>query len=219
MKDFQAVLFDLDGTLLDTIEDLTDAMNAALAAVGCPPVTTAQCKYFVGDGVRNFALRALPEGRRDEGTLATLMPIYRQAYMANWDRKTRPYEGIPELLDALAARGMKFAVYSNKPDDFTNLTVHKLLPRWTFAAIVGAREGVAHKPDPTAALAIARGLAIPPERFVYVGDTNTDMKTAVAAGMFPVGALWGFRTADELLANGAMALIKRPMELLELLST
>jgi phosphoglycolate phosphatase len=214
---FQAVLFDLDGTLLDTIEDLTDAMNAALAAVGCPPVTIAQCKYFVGDGVRNFALRALPEGRRDEATLAKIMPIYRQAYMTNWDRKTLPYEGIPELLDALTARGLKFVVYSNKPDEFANLTVRKLLPRWDFAAIVGAREGVANKPDPTAAIEIARRLAIPPERFVYVGDTNTDMKTAVAAGMFPVGALWGFRTADELLANGAKALIKRLIELLAVL--
>lgn len=216
---YKAVLFDLDGTLLDTIDDLTDAMNAALSACGLPTHTVDACKYFVGDGVRNFALRALPQDHRDEATLAKVIPLYRDAYSKNWDNKTRPYEGVGELLDALAARGLKLIVYSNKPDKFTNLTVRKLLPRWPFVAIVGARESWPNKPDPSAALDIVAKLGLSPREVVYVGDTSTDMKTAVAAGMYAVGALWGFRTADELTASGAKALIAKPTELLPLLKT
>jgi len=214
---FQAVLFDLDGTLLDTIEDLTDSMNAALAAMGLPARTCTQCKYFVGDGVRNFAIRAAGVGHCDEAAVGKLIEIYTQAYSKNWASKTRPYDGIAELLDALTARGLKMVVYSNKPDDFTQLCVRKLLPRWNFAAVTGAREGVPNKPDPTAALEIARRLAVAPAEFIYLGDTNTDMKCANSAGMFAAGALWGFRTADELLANGAKVLVKHPAEILGLL--
>jgi phosphoglycolate phosphatase len=211
---YKAVLFDLDGTLLNTIDDLADAMNAALAACGLPTHTAAQCKYFVGDGVRNFAVRSLPPDRRDEATLGKIIPLYRDAYSKNWDNKTRPYEGVPELLDALAARRLRLIVYSNKPDDFTNLTVRKLLAKWEFAAIVGARENFPNKPDPSASLDILGKLHLSPAEVVYVGDTGTVMRTANAAGMFAVGALWGFRTAKELLDNGAKALIEQPTDLL-----
>jgi phosphoglycolate phosphatase len=218
MNDYKAVLFDLDGTLLDTIDDLADAMNQALAACGYPVHTAEECKFFVGDGVLNFAMRAMPADRcGDETAVARVTALYRQAYAKNWDHKTRPYEGIPPLLDALTARGLALIVYSNKPDDFTHLTVRKLLPRWNFAAIIGHREGYHHKPDPTAALEIVAKLGIQPSAVLYVGDTGTDMKTAIAAGMFPVGALWGFRDAKELTANGAKALIAHPMDLLKLL--
>ena len=214
---YQAVLFDLDGTLLDTIDDLTDSMNMALAACGLPTHSAEACKQFIGDGVRNFVTRALPESRRDDATVALVMARYRQAYSGNWDNKTRPYDGIELLLDAVSARGLKMVVYSNKPDEFTQLAVRKLLPRWPFDAVIGAREGWPHKPDPAAALDIAARLGVKPERFVYVGDTNTDMQTATAAGMFAAGALWGFRTAQELLDNGARVLIAHPMELLTVL--
>jgi phosphoglycolate phosphatase len=218
MSAYKAVLFDLDGTLLDTIEDLAEAMNQALTACRLPARTAAECKHFVGDGVRNFAMRAMPPDRcNDKAAVARVTELYHQAYSKNWDHRTRPYEGISELLDALTARGLAMVVYSNKPDDFTNLTVSKLLPRWQFAAVIGHREGFNHKPDPAAALQIAARLGVQPSEMLYVGDTGTDMKTAVAAGMFPVGALWGFRDAAELTANGAKALIARPLELLELL--
>jgi phosphoglycolate phosphatase len=180
-----------------------------------PTHTAEECKYFVGDGVRSFALRSLPPNRRDEATLGKIIPLYRDAYSQNWDSKTRPYEGVPELLDALAARGLKLIVYSNKPDEFTNLTVRKLLPKWEFATIVGARESWPNKPDPSASLDILGKLGLKPAEVVYVGDTGTDMQTATAAGMFAVGALWGFRTAKELLENGAKAMIERPMDLLK----
>jgi phosphoglycolate phosphatase len=218
MSDYKAVLFDLDGTLLDTIDDLADAMNQAMAACGYPVHSAEECKLFVGDGVRNFATRAMPANRRsDEAAVARVTALYRQAYAKNWDHKTRPYDGIPQLLDELAARGLTLMVYSNKPDDFTHLTVRKLLPRWNFSAVIGHREGYHHKPDPTAALEALAQLGIAPAEVLYVGDTGTDMKTAVAAGMFSAGALWGFRDAAELTANGAKALVAHPMELLKLL--
>lgn len=217
MSKYKAVMFDLDGTLLDTIEDLTDAMNEALAACGLATHTVQECKYFVGDGVRNFALRSLPTESRDEATLTRVVTLYRNAYARNWDAKTRPYEGVETLLDELFTRGLQVVVYSNKPDEFTGLTIRKLLPRWPFAAVVGARDGWAHKPDPAAALDIAGRLGIAPADFVYVGDTNTDMQTATAAGMYAVGALWGFRTAEELRTHGARVLIAHPMELLKVL--
>ncbi|MCJ7543956.1 MAG: HAD family hydrolase [Phycisphaerae bacterium] len=213
-----AVLFDLDGTLLDTIDDLTDAMNAALAACGLPTCSSQACKHFVGDGVGNFVLRAMPGGRRGDASLAArITELFRSAYATHWRHHTRPYEGIPELLDELTARRVAMAVLSNKPDDFTKLIVAELLGRWTFRAVVGQREGYSPKPDPAAVGEIAAQLRLAPAEFLYVGDTGTDMATAVAAGMFPVGALWGFRDAAELTAHGAKVLIAHPAELLGLL--
>src|ERR1035437_7755826 len=124
---FQAVLFDLDGTLMDTIADLTDAMNVALAACGCPGHGVAECKYFVGDGVRHFVMRSLPEDKRgDSEFIAKVAGIYHDAYSKGWAVKTRPYDGIPELLDGLTQRGLKMIVFSNKPDEFAKLMVAKL---------------------------------------------------------------------------------------------
>lgn len=214
---FAAVLFDLDGTLLDTIEDLTDSMNAALARLGFESRSVEQCKYFVGDGVRKFAERALPEAARDDETIDRLVEHMLQEYSSRWSNKTRPYEGIPEMLGELARRRMVLAVLSNKPDDMTRRMVQAMLPGAPFAEVRGATDGVAKKPDPTAALSIARSLETYPERFLYVGDTGTDMQTAVAAGMSPVGVLWGFRKADELTGNGAETLVSHPSDLVNLL--
>ena len=210
----KAVLFDLDGTLLDTIEDLTDSMNASLRRLALPPRSVAECKRFVGDGVEAFALRSLPPDRRDERTVAACVAVMREEYGRRWSTKTRPYDGIAELLNGLAERGVAMAVLSNKPDDFTRLMVGKLLSGRRFDAVFGARRAVAKKPDATAAGQIAHLLALKAEEFLSVGDTNTDMETANAAGMFPVGALWGFRTAAELSASGAKALVERPTDVL-----
>lgn len=220
MSDYKAVLFDLDGTLLDTIDDLADAMNSALSACGYATHSAQECKHFVGDGVPMFVRRAMPPAARDDAVaVARVTELYRGAYTANWADKTRPYDGIPELLDALAARALPAAVYSNKPDEATKLVVGKLLGRWSFAAVVGHRPGCEHKPDPATAIEIAGLLGLRAAEVLYVGDTGTDMQTAMGAGMFPVGALWGFRAADELTANGAKVLVAKPMELLELLDS
>jgi phosphoglycolate phosphatase len=213
---YHAVLFDLDGTLLNTLADLADSGNWALGQLGFAEHPTAAYKYFVGDGMENLVRRAIPAGRSDAATVARGAALVREAYSRRWAEKTRPYAGIPELLDALVAREMPMAVLSNKPDDFTHLCVEKLLPRWAFATIVGARASLARKPDPAGALMIAERLGLAPAEILYLGDTNTDMQTAVAAGMFPVGALWGFRAAEELTASGARRLIERPAQLLEL---
>jgi phosphoglycolate phosphatase len=213
----KAVLFDLDGTLLDTIEDLADSMNAVLRGLGLPEHGVAAYNRFVGDGVENLVRRALPADRTGEEDVRRGVAAMREEYGNRWDAKSRAYAGIPELLDGLEAREVPLTVLSNKPDGLTVLCVEKLLPRWRFAAVRGAREGVPKKPDPTAALEIAAELAVAPADFLYVGDTDTDMRTAVAAGMRPVGALWGFRDAEELIACGAETLIARPPDLLDLL--
>jgi phosphoglycolate phosphatase len=214
---FKAILFDLDGTLLNTIEDLTDSMNQMLNRFGFSGHDQEAYKYFVGDGVESLVRRALPPDRVDEELTARCIAAMREEYGRRWDKKTRPYPGIPELLDALGQRRFPMAVLSNKVQDFTEICVSKLLSKWSFQIVLGARPTVPKKPDPAAALEIAEALDIKPVQFLYLGDTGTDMKTAVAAGMFPLGALWGFRTARELLDHGAKALLEKPVDLLNYL--
>ena len=212
----RAVLFDLDGTLLDPIEDLADAMNAALTANGLPArPDVSEHKHMVGDGVARYVLRAMPpESRGDEELVARVTAKYRAAYAVGWRSKTRPYEGIPDLLEGLRGRGVRLAVLSNKPDDTTRATVEAFLGAGRFEVVRGAVDGVPLKPDPAGALAIAEKLGLPPGDFAYIGDTGTDMRTATAAGMFAIGALWGFRGADELRAGGAQVLAERPADVL-----
>ncbi|HAU36546.1 MAG TPA: HAD family hydrolase [Phycisphaerales bacterium] len=217
MGKFKAVLFDLDGTLLDTIDDLADSMNDVLARNGFPAHGVAEYKYFVGDGIVNLVRRALPADRRDEQTLARLVAEQRREYGRRWADKTRPYDGIPQLLDALSERGLALAVLSNKPHETTQAVVAKFLSRWTFAVVRGEGPHTPAKPDPTGATQVAAQLGLPPAQCLYVGDTDTDMKTATAAGMYAAGALWGFRTADELRRHGAKTLLAHPRELLKLL--
>jgi len=212
---FRAVLFDLDGTLLDTLDDLADSMNASLRRFGFPPHPVDTYKILVGDGLLNLVSRALPEGHRDDTTIDNVASTQWEEYAKKWANKTHPYEGIPELLDTLQERGIAICVLSNKPDDFTRIIVQKFLSKWSFAVVRGQSEDTPIKPDPTAANQIALKLGFRNSEFLYVGDSNTDMKTASAAGMFGVGVLWGFRPKDELIAAGARALIERPSELLQ----
>lgn len=211
---YRAVIFDLDGTLLDTLNDIADSVNRVLGRCGLPEHSIEAYKYFIGDGVEELAARVLPDGRRDPTTVARLVTSIREEYGEHWADKTHPYEEIPELLDDLTVRGIKLAVLSNKPDGPTKLTVSRLLPRWQFELTIGAGPSVPKKPDPSTALEIAACLSIPPSEFLYLGDGDTDMKTASAAGMYAVGALWGFRSAEELSAGGAKALIEKPLDLL-----
>jgi phosphoglycolate phosphatase len=211
---FRAVLFDLDGTLLDTLDDLADSTNLALGRLGLPQHPVESFKQFIGDGIENLIRRAVPEDRRDAATLAECVTLTRQNYSVRWAEKTRPYEGIPELLDALGSRDVPMAVLSNKPHDFTQLCVDRLLAGWRFEVVLGAMPTLPKKPDPTGAWQIAERLSARPAEIVYLGDTGTDMQTAVAAEMFAIGALWGFRDADELRANGACVLIQHPLDLL-----
>jgi phosphoglycolate phosphatase len=213
----RAVLFDLDGTLLDTLADLGESMNAALAELGCATHPLDAYRRFVGDGMQNLARRALPADRRDPATVASCVERMLGIYGERWDRETRPYPGIEALVAELERRGVPVAVLSNKPDDLTRAVVERYFGARRFAAVAGARADTQRKPDPAGALAIARALDCAPSTELYVGDTDTDMRTAVSAGMVPIGALWGFRDADELVASGARFLVGAPAEVLSLL--
>lgn len=214
---FKAVMFDLDGTLLDTLDDIADSANKILTRHGYPTHSNDDYRYFVGDGVRMLVRRVLPESARSDQLMEKMHREFREEYGRNWKAKTKPYDGVPEMLDGLAARRLKFAVLSNKPDDFTKQCVKELLPMWRFDIVLGHHDRLPPKPDPTGALQIADQLGIAPEKFLYLGDTATDMKTAVRAGMFPVGVLWGFRPLSELKAGGARAIIEKPQDVFTLI--
>jgi len=210
---FQATVFDLDGTLLDTLADIAHSANRVLESHGYPVQPVDDYRQFVGEGVVMLFRRALPAGERDPEVVTQCVEAFREDYGRNWNVETRPYEGIPELLDALTARGVKMAVLSNKPDWHTRCCVDEYLSDWRFEAVLGQREGVPRKPDPAAAREIAELMEVPAERTLYLGDTATDMQTALAAAMYPVGVAWGFRPVEELRLGGAEIIIQRPMEL------
>lgn len=211
-----ALLSDLDGTLLDTLDDIASSMNAVLERNGFPSHPVESYKRFVGGGVGDLARRVLPGGKGEGALLKKLSSELRTEYARRWHDRTRLYPGIERMLDGLRARGIRMAVLSNKPDDFTKLICEHFLGPWEFEIIMGASDAFPKKPDPSAALSIARDMGMEPGGFVYLGDSGTDMQTAVSSGMHPAGALWGFRDADELRAGGAKVLLQRPEELLEL---
>jgi phosphoglycolate phosphatase len=215
---FCAVLFDLDGTLLDTLADIADAANLVLKAYGYREHAIDVYKQLVGEGVRVLFERALPSEKRTPPVIEQCAEDFREAYSRLWNIQTRPYDGVQDLLDALVARGVKMAVLSNKPDGFTKRCVAQYFPNSPLYPVLGQRDDVPRKPDPAGALEIAERLSIPADQFVYLGDTAVDMQTAAAAGMYPVGALWGFRSREEIVDGGARKLIERPEELLPIVA-
>lgn len=214
--EFQAVIFDLDGTLLDTLADIAHAANAGLRELGFPTHPVESYRRFVGDGAGCLALRVMPEDHHDDETVQRCREIIAAEYAKCWADNTRPYPGVPELLAELHERRIPMAVLSNKPHESTRMVVEGYFPGHNFRIVRGAVPSVPIKPNPAGALQIAEELDILPGRFVYLGDTDTDMRTAVSAGMFPAGALWGFRNAGELTASGAKVLLKNPLEVLNL---
>lgn len=214
---FKGVVFDLDGTLLDTLEDLGNCMNSVLQQLEFAPHPVEEYRFFVGDGIEALVERTLPQERRDAETVQRGVAAMQEEYGRRWDESTRPYDGVPQMLEALSQRQMSMAILSNKPEVFTKLTVERLLSQWRFEPLRGARQDTPRKPDPAGALAIAAAWGVEPAQCLYLGDTNTDMATAVGAGMFAVGATWGFRPGEELKASGAEALVENPMEVLGLL--
>lgn len=214
MHTYKCILFDLDGTLLDSLDDLAHSMNSVLISMGFPAHEISAYRYFVGDGMETLVRRVLPPDKLHDAVIRQCLAAMQQTYGKNWRRTTRPYPGIPELLDGLEALSIPKVILTNKPHAFTLEIVATLLADWKFDRIAGARPEVPKKPDPAGALLLAAEMGIKPEDFVYLGDTNTDMQTARAAKMFAVGALWGFRTAEELNRNGAEVLAADPLEIL-----
>ena len=209
----RAAIFDLDGTLLDTLQDLADSANEALTGAGFPAHPVDAYRTFVGDGMHVLIQRILPEDGRDEDSIQRVLTLYRAAYGRRWNNTTRPYDGVPELLTALAAQPVKLGVLSNKPQAFTELCISHHLPGHPFHAVFGQRDHVPRKPDPAGAVEIAQSFRLEPAEILFVGDTRTDMETAVAAGMRAIGVSWGFRPVEELVAFGAERVVHHPREI------
>ncbi|MBT4162383.1 MAG: HAD family hydrolase [Gammaproteobacteria bacterium] len=208
-----AILFDLDGTLLNTLGSLAEAFNSSLADMSCPPHDIDAYRHFIGNGARVAAMRALPPTRQQLEDINQCVEGFKQHYQANW-RSATVFAGIPEILAQLSH--LPLAVLSNKDEVFTRQCCDYFFPG-VFQAVVGFSETVKAKPDPSGALSIASEFQLNISDLWMVGDTATDMKTACACDMTGVGVLWGFRDRDELANGGATHIINNPSELSGLL--
>lgn len=214
----KAVIFDLDGTLSDSIASIKYCCDKAVGAFGYGPFTEQQYKYFVGDGAANLVRRALSAGGDTEFThFPEAFALYREIFRENCMYQVKPYDGIPELIDRLKERRVKIAVLSNKPHAETINVIESLFGRDCFDCIQGQKDDVAIKPSPEGVWQILKQLNARADDVLYLGDTATDMKTGKNAGAFTVGALWGFRDRAELEEEGADAVIAHPLQILEFL--
>ncbi len=211
----KAILFDLDGTLVNTLEDLAYGVNLCLEKRGMPTHPTEAFNYFAGNGIPVMVRRAMPEGTADE-LADELTSEFLSYYAEHYADRSYAYDGIIPLVARLKAAGYLTAVITNKADEVAKTVVDKCCPA-EFDAILGKRDGIPSKPDPTAAFMVMRQLGVQPSECVFVGDTGTDIKTGVNCGAFPVGVLWGFREQKELEENGAREIIAHPEELLPIL--
>lgn len=212
---FRAAIFDLDGTLLDSLHDIANAANVALAAIGCPTHPIEAYRTLVGDGVRMLFQRASTDCRENPEVLERCIQVYAEAYAATWHRESRPYPGIVDMLKRLQHAGLRLAVLSNKPDAFTQQCVAYFFPETQFEYVLGHSDRFPRKPDPTSATYLVHCMGVEARSVAYVGDTNTDMQTAVGASLSPIGVLWGFRSREELVESGAKELVATAQELAE----
>lgn len=214
----KVIIFDLDGTLLDTLEDIAISGNFALIQLGFEPQEVLGYRYFVGEGVRKLFENIFATSPQSDDVVDKAVALFEQHYAKQYNQNTKLYEGISKMLTFLQKRGYKMAILSNKPDSFTKKCVLKYLRQWDFKEVYGARESVPKKPHPQGALDIAEALHVSPKECYYVGDTMIDMQTATGAGMKAIGVLWGFRDEEELHLHGAQHLVKTPSEIIKLLS-
>ena len=219
MKHIQAIFFDLDGTLVNSLADLAGACNTVLTEAGYPVHPVEDYRYFVGNGAEVLLRRALPEGEADRlgARLTELGTRFGEVYNSRWSLESRAYAGMPETLAELNRRGIPIAVVTNKQQEWAVPFVHQFYPDVTFAEIRGLSAATPPKPAPEGVWAVASQLGVEPARCLFLGDTNVDMKTAVNSGCIPVGVLWGFRTRNELVQSGARELLDTPGGLLTLL--
>ena len=211
----KAAIFDLDGTLLDTLADLAGAANTMLQESGFPTHPDSAYVNFIGNGMAMLVTRALPENARDEATVTRCTERYRELYAEGWNKETAPYAGIPEALDQLEADGWSLGVVSNKPHEFTKLCIDHFFPG-RFACVLGQRDHVPRKPDPAGLLEAAEFLGASPEQAIYVGDSGVDVKTSIAAGIECIAVLWGFRSKEELEEAGATQFAADSSEMLSI---
>ncbi|MDQ2178842.1 HAD family hydrolase [Marinifilum sp. D714] len=210
----KGVIFDLDGTLANSIEDIADSMNQVLEENNFPTHDYATYKTFVGRGVRTLVEKSLPLENRDTTEIEKNFDRMMQVYGENCIVKTCLYPGIKDLLDALSERGIKISVFSNKANELTQKVVKVLLADWKLEYVLGAGGDIPRKPDPKGAILIGEKMGIDPSELMYIGDSGVDMATAQNSGMHAVGVLWGFREMEELLTNGAQTILEKPMDLM-----
>lgn len=216
---FKAVICDLDGTLLNTLEDIADSCNYVLEVHGYPTHPVKNYKNFVGEGARVLLERALPHSAQDENNIKTCLADFRHYYADHCTNKTHVYDGIIELLKQLTKRGLRIAVLTNKPQLHAEKCIKKYLNDCAIEFVIGQgnKYYLPLKPDTAGAMKIALDFNLPPEKILYLGDTAIDMKTACLAGMIPVGVTWGFSPVEELQDNDAEHIIEKPSEIMKLL--
>lgn len=220
MNDYKAVIFDLDGTLADTLDDLQVAMNKMLVSYGWPERSRDELLSFINQGARRFVAQSMPEGSYDDesdDSVTEALRIYSEKYAEAYCVHTAPYGNIKAELEKLKADGYKLAVLSNKQDAFVKVIVKNLFPG--IFEIAAGQSDLPTKPDPTAALFIADKLGVSPDKCIFVGDSDVDMKTGVNAGMYSLGVSWGYRSPDVLTAAGAKSLVREPGDLFTVISS
>ena len=212
---YDAIIFDLDGTLLDTLRDLRVSVNYALALNGYQERSLEEIRTFVGNGVRNLMTKALPGGQENPD-FERIFSDFKAHYAVHFRDLTQPYDGILELTDELALRGLRMAIVSNKSDAEVK-KLNEIFFGGKFDSAIGERPGVSRKPAPDSVLATLETLGIEKKRAVYVGDSEVDVRTARNADLDCIAVTWGFRTREELLEAGATVLIDKPLDILNLL--
>lgn len=216
---YKCCVFDLDGTIADTINTIAYYCNRSLEHFGLPSIDTERYKYLVGNGYKVLVHGMLKEVGAPDGLFSKLAPYYHDLYETDSLYLTKPFDGMAELLAALKSHGLKIAVLSNKPHGAVVPVAEKLYGKGTFDLCYGFREGVPLKPDPTMLNNILEDFGAKPSECIYVGDTSTDMKTGKNAGAFTVGVLWGFRDRSELESSGADLIVSKPSEILKLIES
>ena len=212
----QGLIFDLDGTLVDSLQGIAASLNRALALFGLPTHPAAVVRGFIGNGAQVLVQRAAPIGE-DESSLTTIGQAFKADYDLTWPAGTFAYDGIVQLLETLQLEGHPLAVLSNKPHSFTEAIVMQVFPTIRFSMVLGQRAGIPHKPDPTGALEISHSLQLDPANCIVVGDSTMDLETARNACMKAVAVTWGYHDRERLIATGAVLIADHPSGLLALL--
>lgn len=213
---YKSIIFDLDGTLLNTLDDLTESVNFALSRNNYPLHTSKNIVNFIGDGAFELVSRAMPEEKRIiSNHVIELVEIFEKHYNQNFTIKTKPYHGIIELLDKLPEFDIIINILSNKPDFFTKELVKYYFGKYNFNEVMGENNEFPRKPEPDSALEIAKRNNVTPNKFIFVGDSGNDILTAKRAGMKSVGVSWGYRSKENLINAGAEIIIDNPLELIK----
>ncbi|HPT72356.1 MAG TPA: HAD family hydrolase [Candidatus Cloacimonadota bacterium] len=211
--ELKGAIFDLDGTLVNTLDDIADTMNSILQKNGLPTHPTEKYKYLVGEGIFNLTKRVLPEDHWSEENAMMFVQEFRALYDITWHDKSLPYEGIIDMLKNLSQMGIKLGVLSNKPDSFVQKIIAWFFPQIPFTSVYGEVKDVPAKPDPELAGRVADAMGLNPQEIAMIGDSGIDIRTAVNAGMVGIGVIWGFRPFEELKETGASIVVNTPAEI------